>query len=47
MPCLMLWNQCEGWEAITDKLLVLLEVPGDGLVTMGNSEQAHKSENTY
>ena len=39
VPCLMLWNRCEAWEAMIDRLLVLLDVPGDGLVTMGNSEQ--------
>ena len=39
VPCLMLWNRCEGWEALTDKLLVLLGVPDDGLVTMGNAVQ--------
>jgi len=35
----MLWNRCEAWEAMIDRLLVLLDVPGDGLVTMGSSEQ--------
>lgn len=35
----MLWNQCENWEAMLDKLLVLLDVPDDGLITQGNSEQ--------
>jgi hypothetical protein len=39
VPCLMLWNWCDGWESMIDKLLVLLGVPDDGLVTMGNSEQ--------
>ncbi len=39
VACLMLWNPCERWEAMVDKLLVLLQVPDDGLVTMGNSEQ--------
>ena len=39
VPCLMLWNRCEAWEAMIDRLLVLLDVPGDGLVTMGSSEQ--------
>jgi hypothetical protein len=39
MPCLMLWNRCEGWESMLDRLLVLLGVPDDGLVTMGNTDQ--------
>jgi hypothetical protein len=39
VPCLMLWNQYEAWEAMLDKLLVLLGVPDDGLITQGNSEQ--------
>lgn len=39
VPCLMLWNRCEGWEAMVERLLTLLGVPGDGLVTMGKSEQ--------
>jgi hypothetical protein len=39
VPCLMLWNQCESWEAMLEKLLVLLDVPDDGLITQGNSEQ--------
>jgi hypothetical protein len=39
VPCLMLWNRCVGWEAMTDRLLVLLGVPDGGLVTMGTSEQ--------
>jgi hypothetical protein len=39
VPCLMLWNRCEGWESLLDRLLALLGVPDDGLVTMGNTEQ--------
>ena len=39
VACLMLWNQCENWEAMLDKLLVLLDVPDDGLITQGNCEQ--------
>jgi hypothetical protein len=39
VPCLMLWNRSEGWEAAVERLLALLGVPEDGLVTMGNSEQ--------
>ena len=39
VSCLMLWNQCERWEAMLEKLLVLLDVPDDGLITLGNSEQ--------
>lgn len=39
VACLMLWNQCESWEAMLAKLLVLLDVPDDGLITHGNSEQ--------
>jgi hypothetical protein len=39
VPCLMLLNECEGWGTMIDMLLVLLDVPDDGLVTMGNSEQ--------
>jgi hypothetical protein len=39
VPCQMLWNRCEVWEAMLDKLLVLLGVPDEGLVTMGNAEQ--------
>jgi hypothetical protein len=39
VPCLMLWNRCEGWEAMVDRLLVLLVVPEDGLVTMRNTDQ--------
>ena len=39
VPCLMLWNQCEAWEAMLDKLLVLVDVPNDVLITKGNSEQ--------
>jgi hypothetical protein len=39
VACIMLWNQCEGWEAMLDKLLVLLDVPDDGLITHGNCEQ--------
>jgi hypothetical protein len=39
VPCLMLWNRCEGWEAMLDSLLVLLGVPDDGLVTQGSREQ--------
>ena len=39
VACLMLWNQCEGWEAMLAKLLVLLDVPDDGLITQGNCEQ--------
>jgi hypothetical protein len=39
VACLMLWNRCEGWEEMSERLLVLLDVPEDGLVTMGNSEQ--------
>ena len=39
VPCLMLWNRCEGWESMLDRLLVLLGVPDTGLVTMGNTEQ--------
>ena len=39
VPCLMLWNKCEGWEALIDKLRVLLGVPDEGLVTQGNGEQ--------
>jgi hypothetical protein len=39
VTCLMLWNRCEGWEAMTDWLLALLGVPDEGLVTMGMSEQ--------
>jgi hypothetical protein len=35
----MLWNGCEGWEAMLDKLLVLLDVSDEGLVTQGNTEQ--------
>lgn len=37
--CLMLWNRCQDWEAMVDRLLVLLDVPDDGLVTMANNEQ--------
>lgn len=37
--CLMLCHRCQAWEAMVDRLLVLLGVPGDGLVTMGSSEQ--------
>jgi hypothetical protein len=29
VPCLMLWNRCEGWEPLADRLLVLLDVPDD------------------
>jgi hypothetical protein len=39
VSCLMLWNRCEKWEAILEMLLDLLDVPADGLVTMGNTEQ--------
>lgn len=39
VPCLMLWNQCEAWEAMLNQLLVLLGVPDDGLITQGNMEQ--------
>jgi hypothetical protein len=39
VPCLMLWNRCRRWQAMIDKLLVLLDVPDDGLVTQGNTEQ--------
>jgi hypothetical protein len=39
VPCLMLWNRCEGWEAMVDKLIVLLAVQEDGLVTMRNTDQ--------
>ena len=39
VPCLMLWNRCEGWEALLDRLLALLDVPDDGVLTQGNSEQ--------
>jgi hypothetical protein len=39
VPCLMLWNRCEGWEAMVDKLLVVLVVSDEGLVTQGNTEQ--------
>ena len=39
VPCLMLWNRCEGWEAMLDTLLVLLDVSEEGLVTQGNTEQ--------
>ena len=39
VSCLMLWNRCDGWEPMTDKLLVLLGVADDGLVTQGNSAQ--------
>jgi len=39
VPCLMLWNQCESWEAMLNKLLVLLDVPDDGLITQGNCDQ--------
>jgi hypothetical protein len=36
----MLWNRCEGWEPLADRLLVLLDVPdGDGLLTQGNTDQ--------
>ena len=27
VPCLMLWNECENWEATLDNVLVLLAVP--------------------
>ena len=36
---MMLWNRCEGWEAIIERLLVLFSVLDDGLVTQGNSAQ--------
>jgi hypothetical protein len=40
VPCLMLWNRCEGWEPLADRLLVLLDVPDDGgLMTQGNTDQ--------
>jgi hypothetical protein len=39
VPCLMLWNRCEGWERMTDRLLALLDVPDDGLVTQAYSAQ--------
>jgi hypothetical protein len=40
VPCLMLWNRCEGWEPLADRLLVLLDVPDDdGLLTQGNTDQ--------
>src|SRR5580700_5482812 len=39
VPCLMLWNQCENWEDMLDKLLVLLDVPDDGLITQSKFEQ--------
>ena len=39
VPCLMLWNRCEGWESMLGRLLALLGVPDDGLVTMGHTEQ--------
>lgn len=37
--CLMLWNQCENWEDMLERLLTLLDVPDDGLITLGNSDQ--------
>ena len=39
VPCLMLWNRCEGWEPLAERLLVLLDVPGDGLLTQGHTDQ--------
>jgi len=39
VPCLMLWNECENWENMLDKVLVLLDVPDYGLITQGNTEQ--------
>jgi hypothetical protein len=39
VKCLMLWNQCERWLEMLESLLVLLDVPDDGLITMGNTVQ--------
>jgi hypothetical protein len=44
VPCLMLWNECENWEAMLDNVLVLLDVPDDGLTTQGIFEQWWVSE---
>jgi hypothetical protein len=39
VSCLMLWNRCEDWPVMVDKLLVLLDVPDGGLITLGNTHQ--------
>ena len=39
VACLMQWNRCENWEMMLDKLLSLLDVPDDGLVTQGSMDQ--------
>jgi hypothetical protein len=39
VKCLMLWNECERWREMLEKLLVLLQVPDEALVTMANTDQ--------
>ena len=39
VPCLMLWNRCENWEAMLDKLLVMLDITDGGLITLGSTNQ--------
>ena len=39
VPCLMLWNQCERWLEMLYKLLILLDVPDEALITLGSTEQ--------
>ena len=39
VPCLMLWHPCEDWLDMLDKLLVLLGVPYDALVTLRSTDQ--------
>jgi hypothetical protein len=39
VSCLMLWNRCENWDAMLDRLLDVLDAPDGGLVTLGNTDQ--------
>ena len=35
----MLWNECEQWHEKVERLLVLLDVPDEGLITLRNVDQ--------
>lgn len=39
VKCLMTWNDCEGWGEKVERLLVLLDVPESGLISLRNTEQ--------